>query len=329
MTGRGIFVETLPSQECAVETLADVFRRFKPDVIHVYHAFRAGSLFLDLAEAIRRKPAVVASPGGTDINSDFEIPERRTIIERVFELAGIIVAQSSGIEELLRSRLPGLSQKIARVPKSFCWFGDEPFDLRRIAGCDSQSVLFFLPAGIRPVKGNLECLLALEKVHKARPRIRFVAAGSSIDQEYGSRFEREMTRLSEFAIWIKGIAPAAMRSSYAASDVVINSSFSEGLSNSLLEAVASGRPILASNIQGNLWPVLGEHGDEQAGLLYNPHDAEDFAANARRLIDDDKLRISLGLVSKSRGAKLPRPEDEADGLIAAYEKAIESGFREF
>lgn len=320
-------MEALASQECRIETLIGVFRRFKPDVIHVYHTFKAGGLFLDLAESMRRKLAVVASPGGTDINSDFEIPERRKIIERVFAFAGAIIAQSPEIEGILRSRLPGFSERIVRVPKSFCWFGEEPFDLRRIAGCDSESVLFFLPAGIRPVKGNLECLLAMEKVHAVRPRARFVAAGRSIDPEYGCRFEREVARLSEFAVWIKGIASTAMRSSYAASDVVLNSSFSEGLSNSLVEAVAAGRPLLASNVRGNLWPVLGDHGDAQTGLLYNPYDAEDFAANAVRLIDDEQLRINLAMVSRSRGETLPRPEDEADGLIAAYERVIDSGFR--
>jgi glycosyltransferase involved in cell wall biosynthesis len=266
---------------------------------------------------------VVASPGGTDINLDLEMPERKDTVTKVFRMAGSIIAQSAETEDRLRQHMPDLGDRIIYVPKAFCWFGNEPYDLRKIAGCEDRSVLFFLPAGIRPVKGNLECLRAMEKVHAIRPHIRFVAAGPAIDPEYASHFEREVKRLSAFAVWIDSIPPAAMRSAYEASDVVLNSSFSEGLSNSLLEALASGRPILASNIPGNWWPVRGGKGEARAGLLYDLSDAEDFVANGIRLIDGENLRISLGQASRLRGSRLPAPEDEVDGLLTAYTHALQ------
>jgi glycosyltransferase involved in cell wall biosynthesis len=63
-----------------------------------------------------------------------------------------------------------------------------------------------------------------------------------------------------------------MQSAYKESDIVLSSSFSEGFPNSLLEAAAAGKPILASDIPGNRQPVLGEKGDQPAGILFNPHD---------------------------------------------------------
>jgi len=323
LTGKGIIVEVLNSQALTTSAFVACLERFDPNIIHVHHAFRAGSVLLHPVVAEKHaRFSVVVSPGGTDINQDLEVPERRDAVMQVFRMAGAIVTQSSETAERLLRYMPGLDSRIVHVPKAVCWFGNESCDLRKIAGCNDRNLLFFLPAGIRPVKGNLECLMAMHKVYTIRPHIRFVAAGPAIDLEYADRFEREVKKLSAFAVWIAGIPPAAMRSAYDASDIVLNSSFSEGRSNSLLEAVASGRPVLASNIPGNLWPVLGDNGDEPAGLLYELSDTDDFVANAVRLIDDESLRIHFGRTAQSRRSRLPDPEEEADGLIAAYEKAL-------
>jgi len=323
LSREGVAVEVLSAQTTAPAAFVECLRRFSPDVIHVHHAFRAGTLLLDPSVAAACTGcAVVISPGGTDINVDLEVPDRERAVAAVFRMARAVIVQSKETADHLRRRMPDADRKFAFVPKAVCWFGDEPYDLRKIAGCDHGNLIFFLPAGIRPVKGNLECLQAMEKVHVARPPVRFVVAGPAITAEYAGRFEREVRRLSTFAVWIDGIPPAAMRSAYEASDIVVNASFSEGLSNSLLEALAGGRPVLASNIPGNWWPVLGSSGDAPAGLLFDPYDAGAFLENALRLTDGPDLRSEFGQASRSRGMSLPSPEDEADGLVAAYEKAL-------
>jgi len=323
LTGKGIIVEVLSCQELTASAFMACLERFDPNIIHVHHAFRAGSVLLHPVVAEKHaRFSLVVSPGGTDINVDLEMPERRDAVVQVFRMAGAIVTQSSETAEHLLRHMPDLDRRIVHVPKAVCWFGNEFYDLRKIAGCSDRNVLFFLPAGIRPVKGNLECLMAMQKVHAIRPHIRLVVAGPAIDLEYAGHFAREVEKLSAFAVWVPGISPAAMRSAYEASDIVLNSSFSEGCSNSLLEALASGRPVLASNIPGNLWLVLGDKGDGQTGLLYELSDADDFVANAVRLIDDESLRIRFGQAAQSRRSLLPDPGDEADGLIAAYQKAL-------
>jgi glycosyltransferase involved in cell wall biosynthesis len=113
-----------------------------------------------------------------------------------------------------------------------------------------------------------------------------------------------------------------MRSAYEASDIVLNASFSEGLSNSMLEAMAAGKPILASDIPGNREPVLGEEGDPNAGCLFDPYDPEDFVNKAIRLIDNEHLRKTLGNAASLRKNKIPGAAEEADSLLAAYAMAI-------
>jgi hypothetical protein len=111
--------------------------------------------------------------------------------------------------------------------------------------------------------------------------------------------------------------PEAMRSAYKGAHVVLNTSYSTGLSNTLTEAIAAGCPVLASDIQGNRWPVLGENGDSPSGYLFDPHDPGDFIRKALRLIDDKKGRAEFSRASRKRAENWPTPGPEADGLIFA------------
>jgi glycosyltransferase involved in cell wall biosynthesis len=113
-----------------------------------------------------------------------------------------------------------------------------------------------------------------------------------------------------------------MRSAYASADVVVNASSSEGLSNALLEAMAAGKPILASDIPGNRWPISGEGGVAACGLLFKVTDSNHFIRLALKLIDDGELRNELSQAVTERALTWPSPDDEAEGLIQAYEKAI-------
>ena len=179
-----------------------------------------------------------------------------------------------------------------------------------------------MPAGIRPVKGNLECLLGFERIHALRSQAKVIFAGPPLDEAYAERFCREAERLRVFARWIPPIHPAAMRAAYSSVDVILNGSASEGLSNVLIEGRAAGKPLLVSDIPGNRWPVLGDSGDSPMGLLFGPSDRADFIEKALRLIDDASLRRELGAAGAAYSQRMPGPCDEATGLVRVYEAAM-------
>jgi glycosyltransferase involved in cell wall biosynthesis len=321
----GVIVQTLATRDVAASILKQAIDHFRPDLIHAHHAFQSGCRLLDPSfMVVGRKIPFVVSPAGTDINKDWKAAARREAISRVFESARAIITQGPGTLERVKEVLPSSDGRVFQVPKSILWFGKDDCRLRDLAKCHPGDVLFLLPAGVRPVKGNLECLMALEKVHEFRPQVRVVFAGPELDPVYTARFAEEVRGCEAFAHWIPLIPPAAMRSAYEAADVVLNASFSEGLSNSVLESMASGRPLLASGIPGNRGPIQGETEEEPAGLFFDPRDPEDFIKQALRLIDDPTLRNSLGRAGKRRVATWPGLKEEADGLIRAYEFARRS-----
>jgi glycosyltransferase involved in cell wall biosynthesis len=300
---------------------------FKPDLIHLHHAFRTGELLFKLkTQCASNGWVLVVSPGGTDIHLDTKVEDRRRIITQVFDMAKMIIAQSEEMRHRIVESHPRFQNRIIIIPKSFCWMGDEEFNLRGASNCGSEDILFFFPAGIRPVKGNLEALHLLEKVHTLRPSIRAVFAGPALDKDYATKFGHEIERLRAFARWLPPIPFEAMRSAYKGADVILNFSFSEGISNVLLEAKASEKPILASDIPGNRWSVLGDQKDLPAGLLFDLHSPEHFIQQALCLVDDMELLKKLGQGGKSQAASLPGPEEEASGLIRVYEKALNKHF---
>lgn len=67
-------------------------------------------------------------------------------------------------------------------------------------------------------------------------------------------------------------------------------SYREGLSLSLMEAMASGLPVVCSEIRGNTDLIE----DGKVGYLVEPSDVEGFAKYIKELIEDSKLKSELG-----------------------------------
>ncbi len=83
-----------------------------------------------------------------------------------------------------------------------------------------------------------------------------------------------------------------------------------------------GLPILASDIPGNRWPILGNQSDPPCGCLFDRRNPDDFIEKAIRLADDEGLRREFAEACRRRSAGLPRPGEEAEGLERAYRAAL-------
>lgn len=81
-------------------------------------------------------------------------------------------------------------------------------------------------------------------------------------------------------------------------DLFVLPSYTEGLSTALIEAMASGRAIICSDIPGN--HELVTH--DQEALLFNPYYPEELQRNIRVLCNDELLRLRLGNNAKIRSS---------------------------
>ncbi|MFO7992134.1 MAG: glycosyltransferase [Thermoplasmata archaeon] len=77
---------------------------------------------------------------------------------------------------------------------------------------------------------------------------------------------------------------------YQSSDIFVLPSLSEGLSNVIMEAMACGLPVIATDVGGN--PELVKH--ERGGLIVNAKDIPSLQRSLGRLLDDPELRGKMG-----------------------------------
>lgn len=83
-----------------------------------------------------------------------------------------------------------------------------------------------------------------------------------------------------------------------ASDVFVMPSKREGLSRSIMEAMAIGLPCIVSNIRGNVDLI-----DKQGGFLCNPCNASQFSEAIKLLVDNEDLRLQMGKNNKIKSSK--------------------------
>lgn len=98
---------------------------------------------------------------------------------------------------------------------------------------------------------------------------------------------------------------------YAASDIFVLPSLSEGLPTVLLEAAASGKPIVASNV-GGISDIVRH---KSTGFLVEPGDVMSFVYYIKLLLDDENLAYMMGY----NACKHAKRNFNWDGIIEKYE----------
>jgi glycosyltransferase involved in cell wall biosynthesis len=107
-------------------------------------------------------------------------------------------------------------------------------------------------------------------------------------------------------------APDRLAGIYAAMDLFVFPSLWDGMPNALLEAMACGRPCIASAVGGI--PEVVEDG--VSGWLVSPADLDRFPDRVLDVLQDDATRDRVGRAARLRVAAAFAPERERGALLA-------------
>jgi glycosyltransferase involved in cell wall biosynthesis len=171
--------------------------------------------------------------------------------------------------------------------------------VRRSLGAGEEHVLVGQIGDVIPRKGLLYLVRALPAILAEAPNVRLLVVGDVKNSaDYMAQIKREAREL--------GVADAIHWAGHrrdipdllAAIDVAVLASLEESLGLSLLEAMAAGRPVVASRV-GGIPDVVA---DGETGILVPPESPPALGDAVKRLACDAVLRRQLGQAGRQRVA---------------------------
>lgn len=259
------------------------------------------------------KPVVV-KVHGSDVNVIAQRAGARAWLTRVLPHATMAVAVSKPLVGALEA-LGVPRDRIRYVPNGVDTelFHPRPQDEARVKlGIDSNDPMVLFVGRLEPAKGIDELLAAIATVRASRPRTRFVLLGDGVS---GDRV-REVAQGAGGYVHAPGPRPLGEVADWlAACDVFCLPSHREGTPNVVLEALAAGRPVVATQVGG-----IPDIVDDAVGRLVPPKDAPALSA---ALLDALDVPWDPQFIA-SRGPKSWKASAEAlyDVLVEARERFV-------
>jgi glycosyltransferase involved in cell wall biosynthesis len=167
-------------------------------------------------------------------------------------------------------------------------------------------------ARIDPLKDILTFIRAFAKVREALPDAQAIIYGSvSVPAYYEECLAlREQLQLKDSLIFAGHTTN--MSAAYQSGDVIALSSISEAFPYSVVEAMMSGKPVVATDV-GGVKEALGE-----TGIVVAPQDAQALADGLIKLLRNQELRQSLGREGRERAMNFFTLEKVLDLHLKSY-----------
>jgi glycosyltransferase involved in cell wall biosynthesis len=270
--------------------LSRLIKQLRPDVVHAHdpHGVAMAALALSMSTQLDKPPLVAAR------RVDFHI-KGNSLSRWKYRQVDCFICASEAIRKMLVAD---------GVPAARAVTVHEGIDLGHIEAAPAANLHaeLWLPhhapivgnvAALVPHKGQRHLIEAAAIVVKRVPDARFVIAGEG---ELRPALERQIKdHHLEKHVFLAGFRPDVV-SVHKAFDIFVMSSVSEGLGTSLLDAMACGKPIVATTAGG--MPEVVKDG--QTGILVPPRDHEAMANAIIRLLSDAAARRAMGAAGEAR-----------------------------
>lgn len=174
---------------------------------------------------------------------------------------------------------------------------------------DENSFVLGTVARLDPIKNQKIMIKALKRVHQKYDNIYLIIVGDGPERKNLEDLVQEL-ELSSFVIFTGFRQDTHLL--YKIMDVFLLTSFSEGTAMTLLEAMASGLPCIATDAGGN--PEIVKH--NETGIIIPSDNITSLAESIIRLMEDKDFKTKAGLAGIERFKK----KFTIDHMIKAYEK---------
>ncbi len=277
------------------------------DLAHAFFGFPTGWLCYRTAN----KLPYIISLRGSDVPGeharlklDYKILGQ--VFKAIWKKAAALVTPSEGLKNRALKFLPSVAIDVIPNGVELDRFG--PAEITR-----EPQILRLLTVGRLSVTKRVEILIdAIEIMHRDGCEVHFKIVGGGQMQQKLKQIvsEKKLGNIIEFT---GRIDTEDMPQVYRQNDIFISASMQEGMSNAMLEATASGLPIVTTRCEGV------EELIDNNGLVVEDANAEDIARAVRKITDDRQTYKQMSLAARRQAERFTW-SSTAEKYLSLYER---------
>lgn len=302
-----------------IHRLVKFLRTEKVEIVHGWLSL--ANVFGRVAGTLARVPVRIAAEGAAITTTSRSRARRDKVIDRLLDaVTTAYVANSETVAVHLRAKgLP--AEKIVVIPNGVAI--PEPLSnarrlrLRSSLGAGPGVALVGMVGRLDPdFKDHHTFLAAIASLIRDGCAVRGAIIGDGPARVTLERFAKAL-RIEDDVVFTSYRRDAV--DLLQAIDVSVSLAYSEGFSNVVLESMAGGVPLIATDIPSNREAVA--HGVD--GLLVQIRDPRATAVALRRLLDDQTFARRLGEAGRRRVSERYSLEAQAKTTMHLYERMLE------
>lgn len=289
-------------------------KKTKPDIVHVITPDPGAVMLIRAAHSLGI-PVIYQ-----EVGIPFHPPGFEEVYERFVEvlpLCSEVAVLSPLLAKQMSQILPGIGE-----PKVLPLISP-PVEQKALSHRpNTGKVTFGFAARLEHLKGPVQLVEGFKKAQKNSPvEIELKIAGDGSLRQLLDRILRE-SGLEKNCQFVGTYYTLEERSRFMSGiDIFVLPSLTEGTPNAIIEAMAHGKPIIATNVGG-----IPDLVAEAVGCLVEVDDVKALGAAMRRLAGDAELRKTMGIASKKRYEQLFTAAAVLPLLTGIYEQTINRHF---
>jgi glycosyltransferase involved in cell wall biosynthesis len=299
----GVKVIALPTLVRSIRPIKDfrallsiiwLLSKEKPDIVHTHSS--KGGILGRLAAKIAGVPNIIHTPHGHVFYGHFGTIASKIFLwaEKIFSrFTDRMVALTDGEKDDYINLSVCPPEKLFKIHsgvdvKKFMHANGNRVEKRRSLGLDQNEAVIGFVGWLLPIKGPDYLLKAMDYVWQGHPEASLVLVGKGgMDVDLRAEaLKKNANGKVKFLGWredVDEIMPLF--------DMLVLPSLNEGMGRVLVEAMAAGKPVVASRVGGI--PDLVRHAE--TGYLVPPADEKALADGIKKLLDDPERAKQMGL----------------------------------
>ncbi len=305
----------------ALQELTALFRRQRPAIVHT-HTSKAGVLGR-VAARLAGVPAVVHTPHGHVFYGHFGrlltsafIQIERRLARRTTRMIALTEAERSDHLE----RGVGEANRFAVIPSGIdverfrAWVGVRGHRPKGLH-CPPDAIVVGSVGWFTPIKGHRFLIEAMARLKPSFPPLHLLLVGRG-DLRHELQTQAEELGVAGSITWLEDRVD--IPECLAAMDVFVFPSLNEGMGRALVEAMAAGRPVIASKVGGI--PAVVRH--RETGLLVSPGDARTLEAALLQILHRPIWAKELGAMASTAIGSRYSALEMVRTIESIYEEAL-------